>query len=95
MDINYKIAKSRVKAVTNSWINRYISVYGKVCVAKTLMLPELTHIATVLPNLKAKQILESEKRGNKYISPKKGAAIADRKTIHVSTARGGLVLHYL
>ena len=95
MDINYEIAKSKVKAVANSWRNRYVSVYGKVCVVKMLMLPKLTHIATVLPNLKAKQISEIEKIWYKYISPKKGAARADRKTIHAPTARGGLGLHYL
>ena len=78
MDINYKIAKSKVKAVANSWRKTYVSVYGKVCVVKTLMLPKLTHITTVLPNLKAKQI---EKIWHEYISPKKSAAKAKKRTI--------------
>ena len=46
MNINYDLAKKKVLAVANSWCNRYVSVYGKVCVVKTLMLPKLTHIAT-------------------------------------------------
>ena len=72
-----------------------MSVYGKVCVVKTLMLPKLTHIATVLPTLKTKQIKEIEQIWYDYISPKKGAARADRKTIHAPTAAGGLGLHHL
>ena len=39
MVVNYENAIKKVKAVTNSWKNRYVSVYGKVCVVKTLMLP--------------------------------------------------------
>ena len=58
------------------------------------MLPKLTHIATVLVNLKAKQIKEIEKTLYNYISPKNGAAIADLKTIHDPTASGRLGLHY-
>ena len=87
--------KKKVLAVANSWRNRYVSVYGKVCVVKTLMLPKLTHIATVLPTLKKKQIKEIEQIWYDYISPKKGAARADRKTIHAPTVAGGLGLHHL
>ena len=59
------------------------------------MLPKLTHIATVLPTLKKKQIEEIEKIWYNYISPKKGAARADKNTLHAPTASGGLGLHYL
>ena len=41
MTVNYENAKKKVKAVANSWKNIYVSVYGKVCVVKTLMLPKL------------------------------------------------------
>ncbi|MCP3679187.1 MAG: hypothetical protein GY782_02550, partial [Gammaproteobacteria bacterium] len=95
MEKNYSLAKTKVQAIANSWKNRYVSVYGKVCVIKTLMLPKLTHIATVLPNLSAKQIKEIEQVWYNYLTPKKGAARADKKTIHAPTAKGGLGLHYL
>ena len=94
MNSNYNLTKKEVLAVANSWRNCYVSVYGKVCVAKTLMLPKLTHIATVLPTIK-KQINEIEQIWYNYISPKKGAARADKKTMHAPTAFGGLGLHYL
>ena len=59
------------------------------------MLPKLTHIATVLPTLKTKQIKEIEQIWYNYISPKKGAARADKKTLHAPTVKGGLGLHHL
>ncbi len=59
------------------------------------MLPKLTHIANVLTKKKKKQIKEIEQIWYDYISPKKGAARADRKTIHAPTAAGGLGLHHL
>ena len=95
MNINYEKAITKVKMVANNWKNRYVSIYGKVCVVKTLMLPKLTHIATVLPTLTAKQIKEVEKIWHNYISPKKASARADIKTIHAPTAEGGLGLHHL
>ena len=93
--MNYEKAINKVKAVANSWRNRYVSIYGKVCVVKTLMLPKLTHIATVLPTISSKQIKEVEKIWHDYISPKKSSARADIKTIHAPTAEGGLSLHHL
>ena len=59
------------------------------------MLPKLTHIATLLPTLKKKQIKEIEQIWYNYISPKKGAARADKKTLHALTALGRLGLHHL
>ncbi len=56
MDKNYMLAKTKIQTISNSWRNRYVLMYGKVCVIMTLMLPKLTHIATVLPNLKVNQI---------------------------------------
>ncbi len=59
------------------------------------MLPKLTHIAIVIPNLSIRQIKEIEQVWYNYLTPKKGAARADKKTIHAPTAQGRLGLHYL
>ena len=88
-------SQKKILAVANSLKNIYVSIYGKVCDVKTLMLPKLTHIATVLPTLKKKQIKEIEQIWYNYISPKKGAARADKKTIHAPTAAGRIGLHHL
>ena len=40
-------------------------------------------------------IKEIEQIWYNYLTPKKGAARADKKTIHAPTAKGGLGLHYL
>ena len=76
MNTNYDITMSKVKAVANSWRNRYVSVNRKVCVVKALMLNKLTQIVTVLPSLTANQIQEI---WHDYISPQKGAAGAHTK----------------
>ena len=57
-------SKKKVLAIPDSWRNRYVSVYGKVCVVKALMLPKLTHIATVLPTMKKNKLnkLNKERR---------------------------------
>ena len=51
MNTNYDLVKKRCwPLLTVGEID--MSVYSKVCVVKTLMLPKLTHIATILPTLK-------------------------------------------
>ena len=37
---------------------QYLTLFGKITVIKMYMLPQLTHKATVVPNLAAKQIEE-------------------------------------
>ena len=71
MNSNYDLDKKKVLAVANSWRNRYVSIYGKVCVAKTLMLPKLTHIATVLPTLKKSRLMKLSRYGTTTSHPKK------------------------
>ena len=79
INVNYENMKSKVKAIANSWKNRYVSIYRKVCVVKILMLTKLTHISTVLPTLETKQIKEIKNIWHDYISPIKGAARANIK----------------
>ena len=58
---NYTNKVGEIKKVLNSWLHRSLSVYGKICVIKTLALPKLSHLALVLPSLSDKQIKELEK----------------------------------
>ena len=39
-----------IKAVINTWKRRHLTIYGKICVIKTLLLPKLTHLFSALPN---------------------------------------------
>ena len=40
MMINSDIAKKKVKEIANSWRNRYVSIYGKVCVVNHSCYPK-------------------------------------------------------
>ena len=43
-DLNYKIKLKRIKQTINCWRLRNLSLIGKVCVIKTLILPQLIYI---------------------------------------------------
>ena len=60
MDSNYDMKINEIKKVFNCWMNRYLTIYGKAVIIKTLALPKLTHLALVLPNLQSKKLKELE-----------------------------------
>ena len=60
MDDNYDIKVDEIRKVYNCWINRTMSVYGKVVIIKTLALSKLNLLATVLPNLDKNQLKKLE-----------------------------------
>ena len=39
-----------IKVVIKTWKRRHLTVYGKICVIKTLLLPKLIHLISALPN---------------------------------------------
>ena len=47
---NFKNKLEAVNAETKNWQRRHLTIYGKICVIKSLLLPKLTHIFTALPN---------------------------------------------
>ena len=51
MDRNYFDCFDKVKKELNSWRQRFLTVFEKIIVIKTMCLPKFTHIATVIPNL--------------------------------------------
>ena len=59
MDSNFDLKINEIKSVINKWQYRFISPIGRACLAKTLLLSKLAHLAFVLPmisNNKIKQI---------------------------------------
>ena len=50
MQRNFQIGIENVKKELHSWKFRFLTVFGKLTVIKTLCLPKLTHIVTVVPN---------------------------------------------
>ena len=60
MESNFVSKVQEIKKVFNCWINRTLSVYGKIVVIKTLGLSKLSHLALVLPNLNINQLKQME-----------------------------------
>ena len=53
--------------IASSWKFTYLTIFDKLTVIKTFMLPQLTNIATVVPTLSAKPIDEIHKIWNEFI----------------------------
>ena len=47
---NFDGKLDEIRAVIKNWQRRYLSIYGKICVIKNLLLPKLTHLFTALPD---------------------------------------------
>ena len=71
----------------NSWIYRYLTIFGKITVIKTLCLPKLNHIVSVVPNpsLAHLKLLESELKA--FISDN-NPNVVDETTIHMARKHG-------
>ena len=50
MPINYQKGLKSKKKELFSWKYRHLTIFGKLVVIKTLCLPKLTHIVSVIPN---------------------------------------------
>ena len=81
MECNYEKGIHNMHNIFNSWKFKYLTIFDKLTVIKTFMLPQFTHIATVVSSLSAKQVDEIHRIWNKFIregSPK----VVDIKTIY-------------
>ena len=79
MGKNYLSCLDKVKKELNSWRHRYLTVFGKITVIKTLCIPKFTHIATVIPNLTIAQIKEIDKEFEHFLSDN-NPSVVDRTT---------------
>ena len=59
-DLNYKVKLKQIEGTLNCWRTRHLSLIGKICVIKTLLLPQLLYLFSVLsikiPNYFFKQL---------------------------------------
>ena len=69
-----------------------MTVFGKICVIKTLMLPKLAHVAAILPNISRKKNVEIEKVGLKFLRTNKRSIIDSSRTLYATNAQNGLGL---
>ena len=47
-DLNYKVKLKQIEGSLNCWRVRNLSIIGKICVIKTLILPQLLYLFSVL-----------------------------------------------
>ena len=50
MLVNYDKAIESVRKELSSWKHKFLTIFGKITVIKTLCLPKLIHIVSVVPN---------------------------------------------
>ena len=89
MHSNYDKANDSIQKVLNSWRFRYLTIFGKITVIKTLCLPKLNHIVSVVPNpsLAHLKLLES---GLKTFISDNNRNVVDETTRHMAKKHGGL-----
>ena len=89
MDKNYQDCFEKVKKELNSWPNRFLTVFGKITVIKTMCIPKFTHIATVIPNLSISQIRDIE-REFEFFFNENNPSVTDKTTRYMSKNDLGL-----
>ena len=86
MDKKFAKAVEKMQKVAKNWGFLYLTVFGKICVIKTLMLQKLAHIATIL------KIEEIEKICLKFLKTNKRSIVDSSKTLYTTNAQNGLEL---
>ena len=80
---NYHDCFEKVKKELNSWHHRFLSVFGKITVIKTMCIPKFTHIATVIPNLSIRQIKDIEREFELFLN-NNNPSVTDKTTRYTS-----------
>ena len=60
-DLNYKTKLKQIEGVLNCWYTRNLSLISNICVIKTLLLPQLLYLFSVLCIEIPKYVLELDK----------------------------------
>ena len=68
MQINYQKGLESIRKELFSWKYRHLTIFGKLVVIKTLCLPKLTHVVTVVPNPCSTFITELETEFKHFVS---------------------------
>ena len=69
-----------------------MTIFDKICVIKTLMLPKLAHIAAILPNISRKRIDEIENICLNFLRTNKRSIVDSFRTLYATNAQNGLGL---
>ena len=89
MDRNYLDCFDKVKKELSSWRHRFLTVFGKITVIKTMCIPKFTHIATVIPNLSLGRIKDIEWEFEIFLNDN-NPSVTDKTTGYMTKQDGGL-----
>ena len=87
---NFQIGLESVKSELHSWKYRYLTVFGKLTIIKTMCLPKLTHIVTVVLNPCLTYVTELESEFKSFINDNNPSVVND-VTRHIHKKSGALV----
>jgi hypothetical protein len=91
---NFHTKFKKVKSVLNSWIHRELSYVGKITVIKTLALPILAQVLSVLPNPPKETLIDIQNIFFRFLWNNKRDKIK-RKVIMNNYEEGGLKLPHI
>ena len=91
MEHNFDIKITEIKSLFNCWLNRTLTIYGKITVVKTLALSKLSHLPLVLPKLSSNKLKVIENMIFDFIWDNKPAKVA-KDHAKLSEKAGGLGL---
>ena len=77
-----------------NWSYRTLNLEGRIIITKSLALPKLTHLATVLPELDSQKAKKNENLITKFIwktfkEQKKGTVRVNKARSKLEQAKGG------
>ena len=89
MLVNYDKAIESVRKELSSWKYRFLTIFGKITVIKTLCLPKLNHIVSVVPNPNLVHLKQLESELKTFIFDN-NPNVVDETTRHMTKQQGGL-----
>ena len=89
MLVNYDKAIESVRKELSSWKYRFLKIFGKITVIKTLCLPKLNHIVSVVPNPNLAHLKQLESELKTFIFDN-NPNVVDETTRHMTKQQGGL-----
>ena len=91
MNTNYDKAIDSIRKEVNSWKFRFLTIFGKITVIKTMCLPKLNHVVAVVPNPSVAhlKLLESEL---KFFITDGNPNVVDETTRRMTVKNGGFVV---
>ena len=89
MLVNYDKAIESVRKELSSWKHRYLTIFGKITVIKTLCLPKLNHIVSVVPNPNLAHLKQLESELKTFIFDN-NPNVVDKTTRHMRKQQGSL-----